>query len=216
MQTSGPDRRHAMAAALGALLALSGAPARSAAPVDGPALVRALRHGGYVVLMRHASSPAAPPAPAQAEPDNVRDERQLDAPGRAAATAMGLALKALRIPVGEVLCSPTYRARQTAKLAGLPAPKTFAELGDGGASMQALPEAQADWLRARTAQRPRRGTDTFIVTQFPNIAGAYGQEAVGLADGEALVFRPDKDGAASFVGRIRMQDWPQLAGLSPG
>jgi hypothetical protein len=175
------------------------------------ALIRALQRGGYVVLMRHASSPDAPPAPADAEPDNTGDERQLDAAGRAAATAMGAALKALRIPAGEVLSSPTYRALQTARLAGLPVPQTFPELGDAGRSMQALPQSQAAWLRTKTAERPRPGTDTFIVTQYPNIQGAYGPAAAGLADGEAMVFRPDGKGGATLVGRIRMQDWPRLA-----
>jgi hypothetical protein len=36
------------------------------------ALVTALRQGGYVLLMRHASSPPAPPAAGSAEHDNTR------------------------------------------------------------------------------------------------------------------------------------------------
>ena len=36
--------------------------------MSGATLVEALRHGGYVVLMRHASSPARPPTASDAEP----------------------------------------------------------------------------------------------------------------------------------------------------
>jgi hypothetical protein len=35
--------------------------------------------------------------------------------------------------------------------------------------------------------------------------------AAGLADGEALVFRPDGHGKASFVARVKIEDWPQLS-----
>src|SRR5687767_4087700 len=68
------------------------------------------REGGYVIVMRHASSPRTLPAAAQANADNKQLERQLDEAGRASARDMGEALRRLKIPVGEVLSSPTYRA----------------------------------------------------------------------------------------------------------
>ena len=43
-----------------------------------PGLVDELRHGGYVLVMRHASSPANPPDKSAADPENVALERQLD------------------------------------------------------------------------------------------------------------------------------------------
>ncbi|HEX4183749.1 MAG TPA: histidine phosphatase family protein [Caulobacteraceae bacterium] len=181
-----------------------------AAPLSGPALVAALRQGGYVILMRHASSPFTPPEAGAADPQNVHLERQLDERGRSTARAMGAALKRLRIPVGEVLSSPTYRALETIRLAGLPAAQTFDELGDRGQSMQAAAGSQADWLRARVAQPPRGGTDTIIVTHYPNIAGAFGRQASGLTDGEAMIFHPERQGA-ELVGRIKIEDWPTLA-----
>src|SRR5438270_3919983 len=75
--------------------------------LSGEALVKALRQGGYVILMRHASSPREAPDKQTANPDNVKPERQLDQEGRTTATAMGKALRDLKIPVGEVLSSPT-------------------------------------------------------------------------------------------------------------
>jgi hypothetical protein len=64
---------------LAAILAgLASAGMARAEPLSGAALVEALRQGGYVLLMRHASSPLAPPVASTAEPDNTRLERQLD------------------------------------------------------------------------------------------------------------------------------------------
>src|SRR4029453_2406619 len=83
-------------------------------------LVDALRKGGYVIVMRHASSPREAPDKASANPDNVKLERQLDEAGRASATAMGKAIRDLKIPIGEVFTSPTYRAMETVRLAQLP------------------------------------------------------------------------------------------------
>lgn len=177
----------------------------------GGALVAALQQGGYVVVMRHAHAPEAPPSAAEADRSNLAHERQLDAAGRASASAMRGALRALRVPVGTVWSSPTYRARETARLAGFRRVKIAAELGDNGRSMQATNDAQATWLRAHANDKPRSGKDTIIVTQFPNISAAFGDAAAGMKDGDALVFRPG--GMAPLViGRIGIEQWPVLAG----
>lgn len=192
------------------LLAIAGSYDAGAQTLSGEALLKALQKGGNVIVMRHASAPRAVPDKQTANPDNTTPERQLDEAGRNTATAMGKAFRDLKIPVGEVLSSPTYRARETIKLAGFGAPKTFAELGDGGQSMQALTEIQFAWLRNKTAERPKASTNTIIVTHMPNMSGAFPQSTVGLADGEALVFSPDGKGGASMIARIKIEDWPKL------
>ena len=185
-----------------------------AEPLSGAALVAALRQGGCILLMRHASSPPAPPTTASAEPTNTRLERQLDEAGRSSALAMGEAIRKLAIPIGEVWSSPTYRAQETVRLANLPPPTLAAELGDGERSMQAITQGQTAWLQAKLAEPPRAGTNTIIVTQFPNIVGVYGPNASGLAEGGALVLRPMGTGEDAIVGRVNIQEWPSLA--SPG
>src|SRR5690242_12366673 len=72
------------------------------------ALLAVLRHGGCVILMRHASAPDARPTARTAAPGNGNRERQLDGEGLADARAMGVALKRLGIPIGEVMSSPTF------------------------------------------------------------------------------------------------------------
>ncbi len=92
--------------------------------LSGDALIGALRQGGYVIVMRHATSPRDVPTRQTANPDNVKLERQLDESGRASATSMGVALRELKVPIGAVLTSPTYRAVETVRLAWLENPKT--------------------------------------------------------------------------------------------
>jgi phosphohistidine phosphatase SixA len=204
-----PAVRRGLRLLLPLLAVLSPAHGQSLAGKD---LVAALHQGGYVILMRHASSPRTPPDPAQADPANVQHERQLDDLGRSSARAMGEALRQLHIPIGRVLSSPTYRALETIRLAQLKQPKTDSHLGDLGQGMQADPSGKrAAWLRGKIAQQTPTGANTIIVTHFPNITEAFANDATGLGDGEALVFHPDGHGAASFVGRVKIEEWPQLA-----
>ncbi len=192
---------------LAGVLAIAGfAPAQQ---LQGEALVRALQKGGYVILMRHASSPREAPDKQRANADNVRAERQLDEEGRMTAVAMGKALHDLKIPIGEVLSSPTYRALETVRYAELGTAKTFDELGDGGQSMQSSSEAQTAWLKTRAAQFPS-GTNTVIVTHFPNITRAFPDWSKGVADGEALILASDGKGAANLVARVKIEDWPKM------
>src|SRR5207245_2476818 len=108
--------------ALGAVLVVTDhAHAQS---LSGSALVSALQQGGYVIVMRHASSPGQAPSAQTATADNVKRERQLDEAGRAGSVGMGRAIRELKIPVGEVLTSPTYRALETVRLAQLPNPRS--------------------------------------------------------------------------------------------
>ena len=191
------------------LLALTLAKAES---LSGQNLPTALRSGGYVILLRHASSPRSAPDALHANPDNVERELQLDEGGRSSARAMGEALHRLQIPIGIVLSSPTYRALETVKLAQLGKATTFAALGDGGRSMLAEKAgARGAWLRAKTAEPPDFGKNTVIVPRFPNITEAFPQDAVELADGEAVILRPDGRGAASLVARVKIDEWAALA-----
>jgi phosphohistidine phosphatase SixA len=181
----------------------------SAQTLSGRALVDALRQGGYVLVMRHTSSPREAPGQASANPDNVRLERQLDDTGRKTATAMGDALRRLKIPVSRVLTSPTYRALETVRLAQLPNPRIQTELGDGGESMGGVTAAQSGWLQKQALERPPGG-NVILVTHLPNMAAAFPQETSALADGETLVFHTDGTGGRTLVARIKIEQWPTM------
>jgi phosphohistidine phosphatase SixA len=195
-----------IALAAGTLVASTVTHGQALAP---SALAAALRQGGLVLLVRHASAPRETPTKQAANPDNPTLERQLDEKGRQGATAMGEAIRRLRIPIGEVLTSPAYRARETVRLAQLPEPAALVELGDGGQSMQSATEAQGTWLKTRVAQPPRSG-NTILVTHNPNLARAFPDWGASVAEGETVVLRPDKNGGAAVVGRITIDAWPRL------
>jgi phosphohistidine phosphatase SixA len=172
--------------------------------LQGNALVKALRQGGYVIVMRHASSPREVPDKKTANPDNVKPERQLDQEGRASATSMGKALRDLKIPIGSVFSSPTYRALETVRYAQLGKPQAVPELGDNGRSMSGGTEAQATWLRKKVTEFPK-GANTVIVTHMPNMSRAFPESTSGLGDGEALIFGPK-----GVVARVKIDDWGKL------
>jgi phosphohistidine phosphatase SixA len=190
------------------IILISLAVTATAQMLSGDALVKALRQGGYVIVMRHASSPRETPTKATANADNTNLERQLDPNGRTTATAMGKALRDLKIPVGDVLSSPTYRTLETLKLAQIANAKTQPELGDRGQSMQGVSETDGAWLRDKAAQTPKTG-NVLIVTHNPNITRAF-PDITDASDGEALIYRPDGKGKAALVARVKIETWPTL------
>ena len=180
--------------------------ASAAAFLEGKQLTAALAGGGYVILMRHASSTEKPPARDEIAPGNVGRERQLVEAGRASARAMGDALRKLHIPLGKVLSSTAYRALETARLAQFPEPHTYDDLSE----VLRSPERIAS-LRAEVALVPDAGTNTLMITQIANIADAFGIDAKDLAEGESLIYRPDGHGKAALVARVKIEEWPKLA-----
>ncbi len=117
---------------------------------------------------------------------------------------MGKALRDLKIPVGSVFTSPTYRALETIRYAQLGNPQPVPELGENGQSMQGGTAAQAAWLKKKVTEFPK-GTNTLLVTHSPNISLAFPDASANLAEGEALVFSP-----SGVVARIKIEEWPRM------
>jgi phosphohistidine phosphatase SixA len=190
------------------------APAPAQSPVPAQAvppeqLVALMRKGGLVLIVRHASSPQELPTKATANADNLKLERQLDEAGRTGSIAMGQALRGLKVPIGEVVTSPAYRAMETVRLGQFGTPSLVAELGEGPEGMQGVSEAQAAFLRTRVAQKPKTG-NTLIVTHNPNLTWAFPGWGSTVAQGETVVVRPDGVGIA-VIGRIKIDEWPLLS-----
>jgi pimeloyl-ACP methyl ester carboxylesterase len=191
-----------------ALLALS-----TTAWAQGPdrqALLESLQRGGHVIVMRHATAPREPPTEATAVAGNRTRERQLDEAGRRSAAAMGIALRARRIPIATVLSSPTFRALETARYAQLPTPRTEEQLGDAGQSMKGATEGQAAYLRNIVRAAPRGG-NLVAITHQQNITAAFPNIKPPLAEGEAIIFRPGGPDGATLVGRLAVDAWGPAA-----
>jgi phosphohistidine phosphatase SixA len=177
--------------------------------LSSPELVAALKQGGYVIVMRHATSPATRADAATAAPGNTRLERQLNENGHKTARAMGEALRTLRIQIGTVLSSPTFRTRETVAHLAVGTPATFNELGDGSQGYEVSSfKAGTAFMQAKAAEIPPAGTNTLIVTHVPNIEAAF--EGTTIDEGEAIIVRPDGRWGTP-IGRITIDQWPRLA-----
>ena len=164
-----------------------------------------LAQPGYVLLLRHAIAPGVGD-PAAMRLGDCATQRNLDATGRAQATAIGAALRAAGVGGGagagpvRVYSSQWCRALETARLLGFGAPvelpsalnSFFENRGQG-------PPATAA-LRAWLAAQPRGGTLTVLVTHQVNITALTG---IVPASGEGVALRLLPDGDFALAGRLR-------------
>ena len=173
-------------------------------------LLKSLRAGGFVVVMRHAT---ADPDRADIDPLNFRNikaQQPLTERGRQSAKALGETFNRLGITFGEVLTSRFNRAYQTAVLAGYKGAKPVTELTEG--SLVVSPNEnrrRAAFLKQLTATPPSPGQNRLIVTHRANIAQAFGREWWDMKEGEASIFRVER-GAYSLVARLQIDEWNRL------
>lgn len=188
------------------------APAQISA-LTGVRLIDALREGGYVLIMRHPSSPRLGPTRTDAHLGNDRLERQLDARGSELARAMGAALKSMAIKISPVYCSPAFRAREALKLAGFEHIIVAAELDElRPFDEQAASLMHARWLQRHSARTPPGGSNTLLMTHLPNLLEAFDRiESVEV--GELLVHAPAQADTGTLIARVPIEDWPRLAML---
>ncbi len=160
-------------------------------------LLRALRSGGHVILIRHASTVPGIGDPAGFVLTDCATQRNLSEAGRAEAARIGATFKAERIPVGQVLSSRWCRCLDTARLAfGKVSPwpaldSHFDHPADGA--------AQAAAVNSGIAARETAGENLVLVTHQVNISALTG---VSPAQGEAVVTRRAGN-ALRVVGRLR-------------
>jgi hypothetical protein len=167
------------------------------------AMVAALRGGGLVLACRHAATDhqANDQGPDRASQRNLTDE------GVRQARAMGLAIRELRIPIGEVRANPMYRNRETAAYAFGRATVDSA-LGSEGSRTGT--EAIAA-LRALLGAPVPRGTNRVLVTRIGILTGAFEGMGVGPIDeGDCLIVRPVAEGTFRALGHLKASDWAGL------
>ena len=177
----------------------------AARALEGPALVAALRAGGLTLYFRHTATDFSQNDRAMTTHDECATQRNLSDTGREQARRIGAAIRALELPVGEVIASPFCRTLETGRLMfGRAEPSTVVR-GYEGTNV-----ANADYTRliALLASPPRPGTLRMITSHgnpFRAIAGPP-----HLQEGEAAVLRGNGKEFV-VVARIRVEDWPALA-----
>ena len=205
-----------LAATAGVVLALS-APcvAQSLDSQDGMGrdmqqLVRRLRSGGYVIVVRHGAT-ATNQADTTINFNDVTKQRNLNDKGMELAKAFGDAVRRVGLPVGEVYTSKFNRAYETAVLAGFKNIERTVDLTEGG--LVVTPDEnnrRAEAFRQMLARAPAQGKNNFLITHKPNIVDALGKDWFDVKEGEASIFRPEGS-KYQLIARVQMEDWPKLA-----
>ena len=166
----------------------------------GPALLKLLRAGGLVIYFRHTATDFSRRDDAMQGYDDCAHQRLLSAQGRADATLLGQQIRALRLPVDEVLASPMCRTLEHAKLAFRRATAT-PELreSDGG---------DYPGLKRLLAKPVAAGRNRWIVGHGIPFRAVTG--APQLAEGEAVLIRPGST-SWTLLARITLDQWATLS-----
>lgn len=181
----------------------------------GAALIDALRGGGYTLYFRHAATDWSQSDRVAADGDWTScapaDMRQLSDAGRATARRLGVALRALEIPVAKVLSSEYCRAAETARLMALgPVRPTRDIMNLRAAAYVGGRDAAVARVRRQLAKPVPPGGNVVIVAH-----GNLMRAATGAYPGEAGsgVFKSDPASELGFVlvAELAAGDWLQLA-----
>jgi len=196
------------------LLMVLGAPGAAAAgqltgdtapKLAGPALVKELQKGGYVIYFRHGTTAESGEKDvSDAELADCAKQRNLSDAGVAQTREIGAAFKSLRIPVAEVWSSPYCRCLDTARNIfgkGTPSRALHFAIHLRAADRTNVTAQLLDVL----ASVPPAGMNVGLVSHTANL-----QEAVGIwpkPEGVAHVFKPKGDGTFAYVGIMQPETW---------
>jgi virginiamycin B lyase len=178
--------------------------APSAAGAAGPALVKQLQQGGFVLVLRHAVTDQSKQDEHPVDLGDCSTQRNLSADGRAQARAIARAVRRLALPIGSVLTSRFCRTRETARLAFGRGKVEPALLNTIDAVHDTAWRKQIRAARRLIGARPAAGTLTVLVTHGVVVSDATG---LVLEEGETLVFRPLGSSRYRLVGRIAPEKW---------
>lgn len=171
-------------------------------------LVRTLRAGGLVLVMRH--TPADAMIDGEESLSSCGRQRALTLEGREQARAIGRAIRRLKLPIGEIRASPMCRTRDTARLMLGRATLDRDLITPGVIGTDAGDERRTQRLATLAQTAPKAGTDSLLVTHGTNIGNAF---ELSVDEGELLSFLPQPGARRPrLVARVQPQDWARLAG----
>jgi phosphohistidine phosphatase SixA len=132
--------------------------------------------------------------------------------GKDQARAIGAAFRNADIPVGKVLASGLCRAVETGRLAFGRVEASDALLIESFVPVAGAPAPppwpqRVEMMKEMIATVPQAGTNSVLITHFPNIQAALG---IQINFGDAAIVRPDGQGGVAVVGKILSREWPSL------
>jgi phosphohistidine phosphatase SixA len=161
------------------------------------ALWQRLQGGNHVLVVRHAATEPGIGDPPGFALDDCATQRNLSAPGRADAQALGAAVRQHGVPVARVLSSRWCRCQDTARIAfGRVEPAAMLD-----SMMNDEENARALKLAGlrQAVQAWKAPGNLVLVTHDVNIRALTGER---LAQGEMLVATRRPDGSLAVVGRL--------------
>ena len=175
----------------------------------GPALLKALRAGGLTLYFRHTATDFSQNDTRMTTYDACGTQRNLSEEGRRQARAIGESIRALKLPVGEVIANPFCRTMETAKLVfGRATPSSVAR-GYEGAAPERIDYAPLAALLAKPVKAGELRVIASHGNPFRAVAGPP-----HLEEGECAVLRPLGNDYA-VVARLKRDDWATLGALTP-
>jgi phosphohistidine phosphatase SixA len=190
-------------------LALSAAPAMAQSSLRD--VLEDMKKGGFVVVIRHGRTDES----ASTKDDSPLDlstcagQLMLNDVGKRQAQAIGEAFKKAEVPVGQVIASTYCRAMETGRLAFGKAEPSDVLLLEAFAPAPGTPMPQpwpqrVEMMKQLIATAPAAGTNTVLITHFPNVKAAFG---VQIGFGDAAILKPDGHGGVTVVARITAKEW---------
>jgi phosphohistidine phosphatase SixA len=169
-----------------------------------PALVEAMRAGGLVLLVRHGPAPGSARDPA---PWRSSGDRGPAMAGEDEARLLGRGVQALAVPIGKVVASPFYRARDFAEIA-------FGTRAVVAAELRPQYPGHIEAYRRYLMTRPASG-NLAVVGHLLTPTTARISQLKDLAEGHTAVYRPGSNGG-KLIALIAPADWSRLAAAVPG
>ena len=197
-----PNRRTVLAGGVSAVAALIASPRTVHAQPSTPSvgdIVDALRNGEHVIYFRHGATTWS--GIDRIEWPRER-QRLLSEEGIRQSETIGAAFERHAIPVGDVLASPFARCRDMAEI-------MFGRVDERMELIGLLSDSEGRdervaFMRRLVTDPPRSGTNRVIVAHRSNI-GAVAD--VTLAEGEAVILRPNAEGSFAILGTLMPEDW---------
>jgi hypothetical protein len=202
-------QRTSLFAFSGLALALTAMPAMAQSSMRD--VLEDMKKGGYVVLIRHGRTNES----ADTKDDSPLDiskcsgQLMLNELGKKQAQAIGEAFKKAEVPVGQVIASTYCRAMETGRLAFGKAEPSDALLLEAFVPAPGTPvpppwPQRVELMKQMVAAAPASGTNTVLITHFPNVKAALG---VQIGFGDAAILKPDGHGGVTVVARITAKEW---------
>ena len=197
------------------LIGIAAQPTQTIAQQSARATLDELKQGGFVVVVRHGRTNESPAFPRDESPTDLATcsgQTMLTEAGQDQARAIGAAFRKADIRLGKVLASGLCRAMETGRLAFGRVEASDALMIESFVPVAGAPvpppwPQRVEMMKALVATVPEAGTNTVLITHFPNIKAMLG---IQINFGDAAIVKPDGHGGIAVVGKILSREWPSL------